>query len=330
MQQLRFGASYLKNLSTYLRHADFIDGDVERVRKYLVRHMTEMATAIIKTPDGGSAQMGQLAWQIRNERLANNNLCEPIMMQWLAFLTQEINKQDLEGDPWDTIFTDIDGFGTPLDIFVRWLCWHYLSLGQVGVLIEGPESTADNLSEAKARGERSYAAIFEPWLILKAERFKQMGPMRGKLSELILLIDSEDGTDNSRNMIVRRFWIEEQGQKYKSAIYKIKGHILDDTSGLSGPIGAQGKWAKDINVEMQGAELQGEFDEIPFILLGEGPREDSVLYSVVPKNREHLNKKSAKDSIDYYQAFQARGVLRYRPGRSKSVCREPSDVLPAR
>lgn len=304
MPQFSLGKHYLTNLSRYLRHDDFLSGDVEDVKKYLVRHMSEYSTSPVTTPGGAKSTIGQVAWNVRLERLANKNLCEPIMLQWLAFLSQEVSREKLDGEPWETIWSDVDGMGTPTDIFIRWLHWHYLAYGRVGCLIEGPSEISENQSDAIIRGERSYAQIFEPWLILDAKRFTDMGPHRGKLKEVLLLVDSEDESEGRRNMIVRRLWIENQGESYRSQLYTVKGHILDDIDGTSGSAVKHITWGKPLDFEPLTEEVYGSLDEIPFVLLGEGPKEDSIIFTAVSANREHLNKKSAKDTIDYYQAFQ--------------------------
>lgn len=301
---MRLGSDYLKNLSRYLRHDDFIDGDVDAVRKYLVPHLSEESNAKVKLPDGTHVAMGSAAWKIRNDRLENKNLCEPILMQWLAYLTQKVTTTGLEGADWEQILGDIDGEGTPLTIFKRYLDWDYLGYGRVGVLVEGPAEVAENATDALLRGERAYAQKFEPWLILKADKFKNMGPKRGQLREVVLLVDSVEGENQKRNMLVRRLWIEEQGQNYRSQLLELKGHILDEVNGATGPISRDNPWHKPIDIVEEGEIVEGSFDKIPFVIFGDSPRLDSVIYTAVSANKSHMNKSSAKDTIDYYQSSQ--------------------------
>ena len=294
---------YLEKLPVYLEHEDFILGKPRHVRKYLVRHYSEYSSAVVNTPDGKQSTVGSVAWDTRNKILANNNLCEPILMQWLAFLSQEVTHK-LEGEPWDTILADMDGDGTSLEKFIRDEHWAYLGKGHFGVLIEGPSSVADDPVQAKLNGERSYATLYEPWLICIEEYFKEMGPKRGKLKELGLIVGSTKGEDNTRKMIVRRYWIDNQGEKYKWREYTVDKHVLDSVDGTLETLSGHSTWGEELDFEPMGEEAEGPFTDIPFVTAGHGPDDDSVLANVVPKNREHLNKKSQKDIIDGYQSHK--------------------------
>jgi hypothetical protein len=305
MPELAFDRKYLRSLPVYLRHDDFIDGDVDRVRRYLVRHMSEK----LKVPDPNDSSkrinIGQQMWNIRNERLANDNLCEPILMHWLAFLTQEISHTDaLSEEPWSEFFENLDGFNTPHDVFVREVFEKYLGYGRVGILVEGPADVAEGADEAQAAGERSYATLFESYEIPVCEYWKT-GPDRGKVKEVVFILDSMQSEDSSsRDTKVRRYWQETAGAKPRVQEYRVPGYIFDDVFGTTRPEQSVKKWAESREWVPLGNETEIDLDCIPVVIIGDGPR-DSILYSsVVPKNRELLNKKSAKDTIDYYQAFK--------------------------
>lgn len=300
--QFKPSAEYIRNLPTYLRHDDFIDGQVERVEKYLIPHMAESSTSPVKAPNGQTLTAGQAMWGVRRQRLANENFCNPILTYYLSFLAKDLTYSDaLAGDDWSDIRSDVDGFGSKLKMFVRDLAWSGLGYGYVGCLVEGTESTSQGREEARARGERSFAMLYQPWAILSTERFREMGPKRGKFKDVWLLEGvTREGKDPVS--ILRRFWIENQGGNYKSQRFATKAELVK-VDGTFTSATAAGSYKKEIELEPLAPAVDGAFDSIPFEVFGTGPI-DSVIYGVVPRNREHLNKKSAYDAANYYQCFQ--------------------------
>lgn len=316
MEQLKFSYSkqFLKQLHVFLRHDDFIDGQPETVEKYLVRHQSENSKAV--DPES-KASVGQTSWHIRTELLENDNICDTVLSYWLAYLSTDITKKPVHETPiWKSILADLDGEGMDHKSFVRHLDWDYLGYGQCGVLVEGPASTAERGTDAQARGERTYATAWEPWRICRIERFKDAGPMKGKLSDLALIESHHSAPGGESYTIVRRFWIEGQSQKYKSAHYKVKGDIFADVDGKKP---AQKKHYEPLGAELVGDVVDGSLDEIPFVLIGKGPKEDSVLYAVVPKNRELLNKKSWRDMVLLNQGFDRLFGFGIRPEEIKFI-----------
>lgn len=297
--QFQFSKEFLRTVHLYLRHDDFIDGQAESVVKYLVPHLSEKSQAVHK--DFPNTTVGALGYGVRTERLENDNFCDSVLMFWLAYLSKEVTRKEqvAKSEVWEPILTDLDGEGLGLKTFIRHAFWDFLGYGRFACLVEGPMQVAPDAEGARAAGERSYATPIEPWRVCKLERFKEFGPKKGKIRE-VAYIESAGKENDGEFMIVRRFWIESQGDNYQSERLKIKGNIF---SQVTGKVPANDTWAEPRQaISFDGAT--GGFDEIPFVVLGSGPKEDSVLYSVVPKNREHLNKKSAFDMTLYNQAFQ--------------------------
>ena len=77
------------------------------------------------------------------------------------------------------------------------------------------------------------------------------------------------------------------------------------------------KWVEKEYEELPETLVQGPFDFLPVQMTGHGIQE-SVIKDVVPKNREHLNKKSARDNINYYQAFQRLASFGIEPDEMKA------------
>lgn len=293
---------FIRNLPVYLRHDDFIDGQVERVEKYLIPHQTERSTKLGKTPSGDQVEVGSLMLSIRKERLENENFCNPILTYHLSYLAQNLTFSDaLQADQWEEMLENIDGRGTGLKAFIADLVWAFISYGYVGCLVEGSARKEEGAVEARERGERSLAMIYEPWNILKLERFPEAGKYRFQISDLWLL-ESVEGEDNDQVSHVRRFWIDSQGSNYKSQRHTLAGNVLlvDGTAKSSD---SAFRYKTGFDIKSSEPEVTGAFPKIPFETFGSGPI-DSVIYTVVPRNRSYLNKKSAYDSTNYYQCFQ--------------------------
>lgn len=278
----KFSKEYLNNYNRLVMHSDFIDGSVSRVSSYLRRLNIENASKII---DG--MKVGDIMFNARKERLANRNICEPILSYYLAYLSRElVYNEEMEDEPFNTILSNVDGSGQRFDTLARTLIYNLLGYGYTGALIESDGEPEQAQGRAIQKGERSYIAQFSALDILKLEREKK-GAGLGKIKQLDLKTgQSEEGITGLSYTLV------EGGYMRRDFLIKIdKDEPFPPTDSAS-----------EYLVEY-GEPAIGELSKIPFVLIGNDLSE-SVIRLAVEKNVELLNKRSYLDAININQAFK--------------------------
>lgn len=298
MARFTFSDTYLNNLITIKKHRDFIDGRVDKVKKYLVRHSVEYSQNLITNGNNKGRAFGNVLFQARLDHLANRNLCEPILVGWLAAITREtmISDELIANEDFKNILYNLDGTRKSIETLIRDTFWEYGGVGLVGVLVEAPLVVATTQEEARERGERSIATIFKAEYILAIERFKNQGRMLGELKRIVLYLDGDD-----ESMRLREYSIENQGDTFRVKDFTLKiKNVLLNTDGTSGTLNTTD--LKEVE-EMDVVETDGNFDRIPFIIIGEDPGE-SIIRNIVEQNYEYLNKKSQYDTINRNQCFK--------------------------
>lgn len=293
-----FSPEYLENLVTTKKHRDFIDGRKKKVEKYLVRYNVEYSQTRLEKGHLKGQIFGDILYQTRVKHLANRNMCEPILVGWLANLTREmsLSKELAENEKLADIMANVNGKNQDLKKFSRDLFWEYLAVGLVGVLVESPLEKEESEINAITRGERSKATLFKSEYIISWERFKEQGGNMGALKEVVLY-----RTHDGEALYLKRYFIEEGG-KYQSQDIKVKTktNIILESDGNAIP----GVYTDYKELEMEEGEIaQGDLDYIPFFILGESCTE-SVIRNIVEQNEEYLNKKSQYDTINRNQTFK--------------------------
>ena len=231
MARFTFSDTYLNNLITIKKHRDFIDGRVDKVKKYLVRHSVEYSQNLITNGNNKGRAFGNVLFQARLDHLANRNLCEPILVGWLAAITREtmISDELIANEDFKNILYNLDGTRKSIETLIRDTFWEYGGVGLVGVLVEAPLVVATTQEEARERGERSIATIFKAEYILAIERFKNQGRMLGELKRIVLYLHGDD-----ESMRLREYSIENQGDTFRVKDFTLKiKNVLLNTDGTS-------------------------------------------------------------------------------------------------
>lgn len=301
--KLELNHKTLAELPKHLRIADFIDGSVERISKYVVRSLAEYSQAKTKSGD----QVGAIMYNQRLRTLANNNITGAIVQGWLSNLAKQINlpRAATDNEQIADILEDVTNENDDFQQFSTEYLETHLGHGQAAALIDGPAEVAKDKRKARERGEKSHVTEIAPYNLLSIKRFKDLGPKRGKLSEVVIYEGTEgDYMSQGENMIVRRLWKDDQESNYKSQRLVLENRdIFREINGQTTKQDIFQKLKGGLAIKEAGPVLEGDLDEIPMVIWGRGCR-DSVVRIIVDKNVELLNKKSQKDTINRNQAFR--------------------------
>lgn len=276
---------YSEHAETYSNISDFEDGSANRVKKHLRAHASEV--------DGSDE--GKKNFQIRQERLYNQNFCSPYLFLHWAHMSQPMAVTGIDAsEQLQAIAADATGYGEDYVQTSRNRLWHYMRHGRIGTLVDGPETIAPDKADAKAAGERSYQVLYEATLIRDWRRFDR-GARKGKLSRLVLQQNNTREKDGKLYSVFREFVQPPE----KDALFTYRDLRSKE------PIGAKGYVNDEGGIPC--VELlpftEGGLPYIPFVIMGEGP-DESFIKDVWPLNFAHLNLSSVLSHIIYNQGFQ--------------------------
>lgn len=277
MVEIQLSAEYLRNRPTYDMIADFEDGDEERVEHYLIRYASE-------SPD---THEGKKAYAGRRERLFNENMVRPYLEVHHEHMSQPIDFNVPTGERWEEIIADVTQFGVSAEEMCGQVLYDYCRDGLVGVLVDQQATVPSSAAQAQAVRSRSYQIKYNACEILNWERFT-LGRHKGKLSKL-LLNNGITTVNGKRHVVLRQYEMSELGdvtwqdyladEKFKAD----KSGKVKVTPGSKGAVGIK--------------------EEIPFAMLGTGPR-NSFCLDNVRTNRAFLNRYSVRDNINHHQGFK--------------------------
>lgn len=280
-EKLYYHEELAENYKIYQAFDDFTKGMSRDVRKYLIQYQTEKA----ENPQA------KLAFANRLERLFNVNYCSPYLFIHLGHLSQVVTINMPNNNFLEPILEDSTQFGNDYNEVFRDLLWYYLRDGKVGCLVD-KESQSEGLTESqrKTLNLRSYQVIYEAEDI-RNYAYHLKGSLKGKLS----FVDLCDGYDSD-------------GKDHYEKVLRLE--LLEGSTAYSWKKlkATSSKKSEDISTN-EGEEFEvydegiGALPEVPFVIFGNGA-EDSFISTIIEMNKALLNKRSVKDNIIHYQAFQ--------------------------
>jgi len=256
-------------------------------------------------------------YQDRIKRSYPLTLTNSILHAHKAHLAQNISFSgvDVQSEQLQTILDDVTGYDKSHKKAYTDLVCDFLSMGMVGVLVEGTANTSQSEVVAREQGERSYQTIIRPEHIYDLQKFHE-GKRKGQVRCVTLFkgaypvkqpeAEIQQGKEPEYKLHFRRYYYEEvkaeDGSKVISESYKVvelktKSHssLLTIHSLLSQPF---------TELEKQGEIMEGALEEIPFYTIGNGPESASIMRAVIYLDQALLNKTSVIGNTNYYQAFR--------------------------
>lgn len=275
--KFKFSKDLVKFYEVYDKLRNLTDGDVSKVREYLIPYTTE------------SDIKGTANFANRARRLYYVNFCEPYLMLHQGHLTQEITVKGIENnDKLKEIFSDVTGYGIDQKQMIADLVWDYMEQGLCGVLVDRTEAPGATLAEARASGERSYQILYASKDIYYYSYFED-GAKKGQLKELILAGGIK--TVNGKEAVTaKRYYFEGEELNYRVQELYFEGDKLPDIS-------------KEVVFQAVSEGEQGALERIPFVIFGKSA-EESFLYGYYNLNVAHMNLKSVLSNINYNQGFK--------------------------
>lgn len=302
---VRSHAEYQIYYPFYQAIADFVDGTLHRVQRYLVPYRSEITGSVEATA----------AFNDRKSRTYNENHCKPWLLVHLGHLSQPISISGFDSDTADVIKADVTGFGKNYLQHLRDQMWTYLTYGRVGILIDSDPVVAPGREEAQQRLERSYQVLYEPRDIRYWSYFER-GPRRGQLKEIVVLCGSRYDEDGQSLECAKRFFFDDkaeldrnspflwqslvESQEEKKSSKKRIDKVSAQAVAASGRLVPQPALELDYVVEEEGT---GSLAEIPFVMTGDGYQE-SFLKDIWQLNIKDFNLGSVLSNINYHQGFQ--------------------------
>ncbi len=299
----------LENFSTYVELNDFTDGRVKNVEGYLVPYMTEEDSGIDYNKPNLSNQKALTA---RKKHLYNINYCSPYLFIHLGHLTQPIVLKNYTSEAIDSIQQDVTQFRESLKIADIDYKWSYLLNGMIGVLVDKQAIQAGQ-SKATTSNIRSYQVLFDAPEIRNFSYYNE-GVNKGKLKSVALTLGFKKESEGKKEKLYERVMLLELPE---IGNYSWR-YLISTEEYNTGDFQKNDELKFKLDTDRINAEGIGGFNEIPFVLLGQGV-EDSMLSEVAPLNKTLLNKRSIKGSVLYNQGFQRNFGLGIKPEEIKQV-----------
>jgi len=270
--ELKYHADYKKQERTWIAHRDFADGshDLVATRAYVPPYKTDLQPKF----------ESEATYANRLARTVNINITAPILDEHTHASGREITVQNFDDDVHQDILEDPAQNGENVRVAFRRALSKYYRDGCLGILVERGKDPNPAI--------RSFQVMYETLTIRDWEYFSE-GPRRGQL-RMVLLQDANVVRDKRIYHRARRYELTDESLNYIWKIYE------------SEPKDPGLKLFEEPRYKLI-EEGEGEFGEIPFVLMGRGIK-DSAVKDVVPLNIGILNRNSILSNINYHQGFR--------------------------
>lgn len=295
-------------LSTYDKIEDFLSGDIKRVKKHLIPYPLESGIG-----QAAATSEGALHFSLRGQRAYHKPIQGPALEIHKGHLDQSVNWKGWPDDL-DYILEDVTGLDKPAEDFLLDMISERLSLGRVGVLVDGPQiENRGTSADDKIEGNRSYQILYKAYQI-KFWKFETRGELRGKLTNLVLTDKPEYTEDGKSIQKLRRFFFEPGAENFTFQVLRELEISEEDTK-------KTGNAAKKVNEPDRWEvieEGQSELKEIPFVMWGDGLC-DSLFKETWQLESASFNLNSVVSNVIYKQGMDRTYLFGAKDGEAKSV-----------